>query len=153
MIRCMFAGHRTVFDYHVREKVAHAVDELLKSSETQFVFYDGNRGEFDAMCASVVRSAKRCFSQKEIRLCLVEPYMRNVLNCDKDYYEAHYDEVLIPSSLAGVYYKKALALRNEWLVDHSDVLIAYVIHGGGAQKTLQYAEKCGLLIQNVAKSI
>ena len=151
MIRCMFVGHRKIYTDGVRERVMQTVDTLLSTAETQFLFYDGNRGEFDVMCASVVRKAKQRYPQKEIRLCLVEPYMRNTLNREKDYYETCYDEICIPSVLADVYYKQAITRRNEWLVDHSDVMIAYVVRSGGAQKTVQYAEKKGLTIWNVAE--
>lgn len=36
----------------------------------------------------------------------------------------------------------AIIKRNEWMIDNSDFLIAYVKNDfGGAYKTLQYAEK------------
>lgn len=35
----------------------------------------------------------------------------------------------------------AILKRNEWLINNSDFLIAYVHRLGGAHKTLEYAQK------------
>lgn len=52
-----------------------------------------------------------------------------------------YDETLYPP-LESVTWRYAISKRNEYMVDNSDVVVAYVIYGfGGASKTLEYAER------------
>lgn len=69
---------------------------------------------------------------------------------DEKYYEEFYDEVILPLE-EKTHFKAALTKRNEWLVDNSDLLIAYVENSmGGAYNTLKYAEKKGVRIINIA---
>ncbi|MBR6681192.1 MAG: DUF1273 domain-containing protein, partial [Clostridia bacterium] len=68
-----------------------------------------------------------------------------------EYYEQYYDEIYMP--IEKVHYKAAITKRNEWLVDNSDLLVAYVNKDfGGAHNTLRYSEKIGVPIINVAKN-
>ena len=73
------------------------------------------------------------------------------VNTNRDYYETYFDDILIPAELADVHYKAATSRRNQWLVDHSDYLIAYVYRDfGGAYTTLKYAARRGKEIINLA---
>ena len=52
-----------------------------------------------------------------------------------------YDSIIYPP-LENVPYKFAISKRNQWMVQQSDFIIAYVsTHFGGAYKTLLYAHK------------
>jgi len=52
-----------------------------------------------------------------------------------------YDETIYPP-LESIPRKFAILRRNEWMVQESDIVVAYVNHGwGGAAKTLQYARR------------
>lgn len=104
--------------------------------------YVGGKGEFDALCASAVRTLKHRHPDKAISLVLVLPYMEQRLNTDKEYYESSFDEILIPIELAGIHYKQAITACNRWMVDRADCLIAMVWRDhGGAYQTLKYAER------------
>lgn len=59
---------------------------------------------------------KRKYPGLSIRLVLVIPYMTHQLNRDKEYYEASYDDIVIPSELIGIHYKAAIKKRNRWMV-------------------------------------
>ena len=50
--------------------------------------------------------------------------------------------------------KSAITKLNQWMVDNSDLLVAYVEDGreGGALTTLKYAERRGIEIINLAIS-
>lgn len=64
-----------------------------------------------------------------------------------------YDEVIVPMELAGVHYKSAITKRNRWMVDASQVLIAFVYRDhGGAYSTLRYAQKKNLQVINLANN-
>ena len=124
------------------EKPLREVLERLVKEHGVTVFYTGGMGEFDALFARTVRVLKRDYSS--LRLVLVMPYLTRRLNADKAYYETLYDELLIPAELDSVHPKKAIGLRNRWMVDHSDFVIA-ALHrnNGGAAEAIRYAQIIG----------
>lgn len=160
MICCGF-GHRVMLmDV---EKPLRAVLERLVAERGVAVFYTGGMGEFDELFARTVRSMKReCPS---LRLVLVMPYLTQKIAIGKKkdgtvyggqitratfdgpghgWYEALYDEILIPAELDGVHPKAAIGLRNRWMVDRSDIVIAALHRDfGGAADAVRYAEKRG----------
>lgn len=151
MTSCTFAGHREVYQAKIDEAIEQAIDNLLKT-DSEFIFYTGGMGDFDGKCASAVRAAKQKYPDKKIRLALVLPYMSNRLNTDKGYYQYYYDEIIIPAELAGVHYKVAITMRNRWLVDRVDCLIAFVHRDfGGALETIKYARKQRKPVINLAE--
>lgn len=136
MICCGF-GHRVMLmdvEKPLRETLEHLVEERGVR-----VFYTGGMGEFDELFARTVRSMKReCPS---LRLVLVLPYLTERLNLDKAFYEVFYDEILIPAELDSVHPKAAIGLRNRWMVDRSDIVIAALHRNfGGAADAVRYAE-------------
>jgi len=148
---CTFAGHREVYQANISEMLDEAIFKIINTDDN-FRFLVGGMGEFDGMCSSVVRRAKREYPNKEIRLELVLPYLTHELNENKLYYETSFDDVVIPIELAGVHYKSAITKRNRWMVEQSDWLIAFIYRDfGGAYTTLRYAENKGLQIINLAK--
>jgi len=148
---CTFAGHREVYQANISEMLDEAIFKIINTDDN-FRFLVGGMGEFDGMCSSVVRRAKREYPNKEIRLELVLPYLTHELNENKLYYETSFDDVVIPIELAGVHYKSAITKRNRWMVEQSDWVIAFVYRDfGGAYTTLRYAENKGLQIINLAK--
>ncbi len=52
-------------------------------------------------------------------LTLVLPYIVSGL----EYYEKYYDNVLIPDTLYRVHPKRAITLRNRWMVENSELII------------------------------
>ena len=83
---------------------------------------------------------------------LVLPYAKAEFRDNEQSYLEYYDEVEICSESANAHPKAAIQLRNRVMVDHSDLVICYVKHkSGGAYKTIQYAEKQGKRIINLAK--
>lgn len=142
ILSCTFAGHREVFGFSSRQ-IENALETLVKG-EDALRCYVGGMGEFDALAAAAVRSLKRKYPYKDIRLILVLPYMQQKLNRDREYYETYYDDILIPPELADMHYKRAISSRNRWLVDNSDCLIALVRRDfGGAYAMLRYAQRQG----------
>ena len=145
---CCGFGHRVLLmDV---EKPLRDVLERLVAERGVRVFYTGGMGEFDELFARTVRSMKReCPS---LRLVLVAPYLTERLNLDKAFYEAQYDEILIPAELDGVHRKAAIGLRNRWMVDRSDIVIAALHRDfGGAAEAVQYAERIGKIVCKIKK--
>ncbi len=127
-----FCGHREV---HEPEKVSVWLEEVVEGliHEGADTFYLGGYGQFDMLAAAVVREKKERYPQ--IRSVLVLPYL------DREYDASAYDETLYPP-LENVPRRYAILRRNEYMVDHADAVVAYVLYSfGGAGKTLKYAER------------
>ena len=141
MIRCTFTGHRDLVRIAVSDILAVLEGIILQSDEDMECLV-GGMGDFDGLAASAVRSLKRKYKNRKIRLILVMPYMQKKVNDQKAYYEEMYDEIIVPAELDGIHYKRAITLRNRWMVDQSEYVIAMVWRDyGGAYDTLKYARK------------
>ncbi len=153
MISCTFAGHREVYGRNVKSSIELAIESILKK-DSSFIFYSGDMGEFDKMCSSVVRTAKRQHPELDIKLVVVLPYMMTKVNTDKELYARLFDEIVIPIELAEAHYKSAITKRNRWIVDKSDCLIAYVYRNyGGAYTTMKYAYRTKKEVINLAETL
>lgn len=135
---CCFFGHRDIFD-PISDLIYEKICDLIESRNfTTFIV--GDYGDFDKICASMVRKAKQRY--KNIKLILVRPYFSNELNTNKEYYENLYDDVIIPDELADVHYKSVIGKRNQWMIENSQYTIFYVKRQyGGAYNALKYAKK------------
>ena len=141
MVCCTFAGHR---HFPAPRSSVDEVIETILQTDQEFIFYSGGMGEFDTQCEAAVRGAKRHHPDLNIKLMLVLPYMSNRLNKYKAYYEKMYDGIVIPENLLGVHPKAAITMRNRWMVDASDYVIACVRRDfGGAYETVKYAQRTG----------
>lgn len=144
---CCGFGHRQVFA-NLTEKLDTAVESAI--SDGIRTFLTGGMGDFDQAFIGAVYRAKNRHPKEGIKLILVKPYFSNELNTNREYYETAYDDVLIPEEVMGVHYKSAITVRNKWMADESDLVIAYVNKNGGAQTAVKYAIKQGKTVINLA---
>lgn len=146
--RVSFIGHRRVDDFRfVEEQLDNLVGDLIRTKE-YVEFYVGKNGDFDTMVASAIKRCPKRFGKENNSLILVLPY----IVADMAFLEDFYDEIWIPDELHGMHFKNAITKRNEWFVDNSDLLVAYVSKDtGGAETCLRYAEKRQVRVMNIAK--
>lgn len=147
--RVSFIGHREVDDFFfVEDQVDSVVRDLIMTKE-YVEFYVGRNGEFDTLAASVIKRVKKEVGEYNSSLILVIPYPI----ADMEAYENYYDEVEYPRELHKVHYKSAITKRNEWLVENTDMLIAYVTRDyGGAAHCLKKAIERGIKIRRVDRA-
>ncbi len=151
MTICTFFGHREVLQSDIEARLDAEIERLLKT-DNEFQFMTGGMGQYDNMAAKAVRAAKRRHPNKRITLVLVLPYMTNRLNTDKEYCKLYYDRVIIPEEADAAHYKAAIQIRNRWMADKADMVIAYVYRNfGGAFASIKYAEKRGKPVVNLAE--
>ena len=137
-LSCCGFGHRVLL-MDIEKPLRDVLERLVKERGVT-VFYTGGMGEFDELFARMVRSMK--WNNPRLRLVRVLPYLTRRINQDKVYYERLYDEILIPAALDGVHHKAAIGLRNRWMVDHSDFVVAAIHRDfGGAAEAVLYAEE------------
>ena len=136
---CCGFGHREVFE-NISEKVYEAV--LTAADQGCEIFFTGAMGRFDEMFSSAVRSLK--IKHPNIKLICVKPYLTKEINESGEFLYSLYDDIIIPTELADVYYKKIITKRNQWMIDKSNIVIGYSIREyGGANNAITYAYKKG----------
>ena len=130
----------------MEDRLEKVTTDMLRQKE-YVEFYVGRNGEYDVLVASAIKRAQKAFGHHNSSLILVQPYSTR----DDVYYEAFYDEIWYPIE-AKTHPKAAITKRNQWLIDHADLLIAYVEDHrmGGAMTALKYAQKAGIEIVNLA---
>lgn len=127
-----FCGHAQVAQIEVVKAWLCAVTQrLIERGAT--TFYLGGYGAFDSLAAAVLREQKKRYPQIELVLVLAYLDARKSISA--------YDNTVYPP-LESVPRRFAISHRNRWMVDTSDVVVAYVLHDwGGAATTLRYAKR------------
>ena len=143
--RVSFIGHREVDRFRDVESCVEEITKNLIQEKEYVEFYIGRNGEFDIMVASVIKRAKRDFGDANNSLILVLPYP--IANMDM--MEKYYDEIYFPLNNK-THFKSAITKRNEWMVENSDLIVAYVERDfGGAFEALKYAKKHNKCVLNI----
>ena len=127
-------GHNDVANpENVRRWLEQTTEALMQRGAT--TFYLGGYGGFDRLAASVL--CKVSAENPSVESILVVPYLNRKTEND------FYDGTIYPP-LENVPKRLAIIKRNEWMVDHADVIVAYVLHEwGGANIMLRYAIRKG----------
>lgn len=154
MCTCTFTGHRNL----TAEQMGAVEPELkrliaLLASHHVHTFVTGGALGFDTLAAlTVLRLRQTDFDY--IRLVLALPCADQAARwspADRALYEeikSKADEVCI---LSPTYSAGCMQKRNRYMVDRSSYLIGYIARpSGGSFQTLQYAQKQGLHIRNLA---
>lgn len=129
-----FIGHREVAEKpKIKMLLNTAIESLIKKGAEEFFL--GGYGEFDIMAAHSVLFFKTKYPG--IRSTIILPYP------NKKYDKYLYTSSLYPP-LETVPKKYAIIKRNEWMISHADMVIAYITHDwGGAARTYKYAKRLG----------
>ena len=136
---CCFTGHATLYNSEeiLRQKLKKEITNLIEK-ENVTTFYSGGKGNFDWLCAYTVDELRKDYPF--IKSYWVLSYMPK----EKDEYTERiskiFDDTVYPD-IENVPQRFAILKRNEWMINNSDFLIAYVHRLGGARKTLEYAQK------------
>ncbi len=137
---CCFAGHKDIYrSENLHELVYNKCDELICEKGVN-CFWVGHYGSFDGLAANTVRKLK--VKYPHIKLELILPYVTKSINDYKEMYYKDYDNMIMADMPERTPVKFRILKCNQYMVDCSDYLIAYVNHSfGGSVKTLEYAQK------------
>lgn len=126
MAACTFFGHRDCLDT-IKPKLRETLIELITSQGVD-MFYVGNQGQFDAIVRSVLRKLKTEYTH--IDYAVVLAYMPGAKNENYDF-----SDTMLPEGIESVYPRYAISWRNNWMLQHSEYVVAYVTHSwdGAAQ--------------------
>ena len=133
-----FCGHARV-DYppSVREDTLAVLRRLSESGE-ELEFLIGGYGNFDSLALMCARTLQK--EGVRVRACFVSPYVGGSYSGVLARAKELFDEIVCPP-LESVPPRAAIVRRNFWMVERADAVVACVIFGGGAAKTLNYAVK------------
>ena len=141
-------GHRSLLNpLSAEEHLEREVYKLLKNHK-YVNFLIGRTGEFDLMAALTIRRVMRTYSRINCSLTLVLPYQNSNVENHKDSFLNLYDEIEICPQSADVYYKSAFQVRNQNMIDRSDLVLCCIEHeSGGAYQAVRYArqQKCQII--------
>lgn len=149
-----FFGHREIMNnFEIEKRLTEIIKELLMTKE-YVEFLVGRDGDFDILVASAVRRVKKELDSNNCSLVLVLPYMKAEFRDNEESFLKYYDNVEIDGESSGLYYKVAIKIRNQHMIDRSQLLICFVEHNkGGAYTAMKYAEKIGCEIINLADRV
>ena len=117
---CTFFGHRDC-PADIKKNIEDAILELINNHGVT-VFYVGNQGLFDSLVRSVLRQLQVQFPN--IRYAVVLAYMPK--GKPEEYVD--YSDTMLPEGIELVHPRYAIAWRNQWMIDRSDYVIAYITH-------------------------
>ncbi len=146
-----FFGHRKIEQIcDIKERLDKIIRDII-SQKDYVTFLVGNNGEFDQLVSSTIKNIADQYGYGNTNLILILPYMKAGYRNNKQNYLEYYDDVEICAQSSDAYFKSAIQIRNKSMVDRSDLVVCCIQHkSGGAYKTVQYAEKQGCKIINVA---
>ena len=132
---CSFCGNRIIITKNLESIIEETLINLVERYGYN-TFYSGSMGEFDKLCELVVRRLKRKY--RNIKLCRIMYYYRHTMDNENNL--LMFDEIIIPE-IEGMYYKRAIAERNKWMVEQAGIVLCHVHKDyGGAYKMMKYAE-------------
>ena len=139
-------GHREIEDLRrLNERLIPIIKELIQT-KLYVSFLVGRNGEFDEFAASVIKHAQKELGKQNNEITLVLPYTVAKL----EFYEKYYDNIIIPESMYRVHPKSAITLKNQWMIEKSNLVIVYVERNeGGAYEAVKYAKKLNKDIINL----
>ena len=134
-------GSKKINRHYEIEAILEDIVKDIITSKGYVEFLVCREGEFDLIAASVIRRVKRRKGYKNCSLNLVLPYeTEHFRNNEKSYLE-YYDNVEILSKSDEKHIKEAFQMRNEYMVDSSDMVIFCVERNkGSAYQAKRYAE-------------
>ena len=132
-----FIGHRYIWkNIGIEHELNKTIVTLINQGYN--VFYDGNKGFFDELCAKTIFKLKNLFPEIKIYKILTN-YKHN--NEPASYFNK-YDGLILPD-LDNIHPKQKIIKRNQWIISSCDVLVCHIqdTHRSGAYKSLVYAKK------------
>ena len=141
MASCTFFGHRDC-PSGIRGKLQAEIDRLICNHGVE-TFYVGTQGSFDRMAyAALVEFRQRYRYIKVYRVLAYMPKPSDVDTAD----------TIIPEGIENAHPRYAIVIRNKWMIDRSEYVIAYITHPtGGVYQAVERAKKKGKTIIAISR--
>lgn len=116
---CTFFGHRDSPD-SIIPRLRSTIIDLIVNKDVS-LFYVGNNGNFDRMVSHILSELSSEYDFKYY--VVLSSFLKNN---DPE------NVTIIPEGIESVYPKFAINYRNQWMIDHSDYVVTYVINNIGS---------------------
>ena len=144
MAACTFFGHRDC-PSSIKEKLHEEIERLISHHRVN-TFYVGTQGNFDRMAYAALVDLRKQYQHMKIYRVLA--YMPKMSDIAQD--RSVLDDTILPEGIEKVHPRYAIVHRNNWMIDHSDYVIAYVTHTfGGAYQSVERARMKGIEITEI----
>ena len=141
MSACTFFGHRDCPSVS-KSKLREILIDLIENHNVD-MFYVGHQGAFDTLVRGVLQELSKNYPQMQYAVVLA--YMPSE-NSDS----ADYSDTTLPEGIELVHPRYAISWRNNWMLQKSDFIVAYVNHSwGGAAQYVQKAVRSGRAVINL----
>ena len=138
MAACTFFGHRDCPE-SIKVNLKKEIERLICDQQVD-TFYVGTQGSFDRMAYSTLKELRSKYIH--IKVYRVLAYMPQNDAVSKD--NAEGEDTILPEGIERVHPRYAIVWRNNWMIDHSEYVIAYITHPtGGAYQAVEKAKKKG----------
>lgn len=136
---CTFFGHRDT-PTAVRGTLYNTVTKIIEEKNVTD-FYVGNHGNFDRLALSVLKELSKEYPQ--ISYYIVYAYL-------PDHSEEDFSHTIYPEGIETVPKRFAIHFRNKWMIEQSDIVIAYVRNTfSNTSKFIDIANKQGKEVINI----
>ena len=141
MAKCTFFGHRDS-PSSIRGVLSAEIERLINEKDVN-TFYVGTQGNFDRMAYSVLAELRKRY--QHIKVYRVLAYMPKPGETDTA-------DTIVPEGIENTHPRYAIVSRNNWMIDHSDYVIAYMTHTfGGAYQAVERAKRKKITVISVVK--
>jgi uncharacterized phage-like protein YoqJ len=138
---CVFTGHRTLEEDFSPKKLKKEIKALIEQGVD--VFYNGMAMGFDLLAAETVLSFKKKYPQIKLIACIpCYKQEKSFPERDKKRYVEILKKVDEKVLLAEEYYRGCMQVRDKYMAERADVMIAYCKKTtGGAAFTVKCFQK------------
>lgn len=141
MTACTFFGHRDC-PSSIKGKLHEEIERLICNHGVD-TFYVGTQGSFDRMAYAALAELRQRYSH--IKVYRVLAYMPKSGDADSA-------DTIVPEGIENAHPRYAIVSRNNWMIDRSDYVIAYVTHiFGGAYQAVERAKKKSKTIISISR--
>ena len=138
MAACTFFGHRDCPE-SIKVNLKKEIERLICDQQVD-TFYVGTQGSFDRMAYSALKELRCKYSHTKVYRVLAYMPRNDAVSND----EAQSEDTILPEGIERVHPRYAIIWRNNWMIDHSEYVIAYITHpAGGAYQAVYRAKKKG----------
>ena len=138
---CAFTGHRTLGDDFSPRRLKREIKKMILAGVD--TFYNGMAMGFDLIAAEKTLELKKKYPHIRLVLCIpCYQQERSFSEKDKGRYASIYKKADEKVILADSYYRGCMQVRNKYMVERADVLLAHCTKDeGGAAYTVKIFKK------------
>ncbi len=150
--RCCFTGHRpqklSLSERKIKKALVEEIERAIDDGFTTFI--SGMAQGVDIWAAEIILKLRKKYN---LKLICASPF-EGFENSWSEEWKHAYREIIKNADLVKYicprYSSRCFQIRNEWMVDHSALVIA-VWNGepSGTKNTVVYAEKQGVEVRNI----